>query len=75
MSLSKEETNVLDLIARYNFLSMCREEGYITEEQYKPIYQSIGLKNKQLIQYYLERLTDLKKDMVKFLNSVQSKRK
>ena len=71
MSLSEEETSVLDIIARYSFLSECRESGYITEEKYKQIYQSFGLKNKQMVLYYLERLTEHKKDMVSFLDSVQ----
>jgi len=71
MPLSDEETNVLDVITRYNFLLECRESGYITEKNYKQIYQSFGLKNKQIIQYYLERLTEHKKDMVGFLDSVQ----
>ena len=71
MPLSDEETNVLDVIARYSFLSECRESGYITEENYKQIYQSFGLKNKQMVLYYLERLTEHKKDMMGFLDSVQ----
>jgi hypothetical protein len=73
MRLSEEETNVLDVIARYNFLSECREKGYITDEKYDQVYQSFGLKNKQMVMYYLERLTDHKKDMVKFLDRVQGK--
>jgi len=71
MTLSEEETNVVDVIARYNFLLECRENGYIKEDKYKQIYRSFGLKNKQIIQYYLERLTEHKKDMVGFLDSVQ----
>ena len=75
MPLSDEETNALDVIARYSFLSECRESEYITEEIYKQIYQSFGLKNKQLVLYYLERLTEHKKDMVSFLDSVQGEDK
>ena len=75
MALSEEETNVLEVIARYSFLLECRENGYITEDKYKNIYRSFGLKNKQIIQYYLERLTEHKKDMVSFLDSVQGEYK
>ena len=75
MTLSEEETNVLDVIARYSFLSECRGSGYITEEKYQQIYQSFGLKNKQMVLYYLERLTEHKKDMVAFLDSVQGNNK
>ena len=75
MPLSDDEINVLDVIARYNFLSECRESRYITEENYKQIYQSFGLKNKQMVLYYLERLTEHKKDMVSFLDSVQGEHK
>lgn len=75
MALSEEETNVLDIIARYSFLSECRENKYITEEKYKQIYRSFGLKNKQMVQYYLEQLTDHKKDMVSFLDRVQGEHK
>jgi hypothetical protein len=75
MALSEEETNVLDVITRYSFLLECRENGYITEEKYKQIYRSFGLKNKQMVQYYLEGLTEHKKDMVSFLDSVQGEHK
>jgi len=75
MALSAEETNVLDVIARYCFLLECRENGYITEEKYKQIYKSFGLKNKQIVQYYLEGLTEHKKDMVKLLDSLQGEHK
>ena len=71
MPLTDEETNILDVIARYNFLLECTESGYITEEKYKQIYQSFGLKNKQMVMYYLERLIEHKKDMVSFLDSIQ----
>jgi len=71
MTLTDEETNVLDVIARYSFLSECRESKYISEDKYKQIYQSLGLKNKKMVLYYLERLTEHKKDMVSFLDSVQ----
>jgi hypothetical protein len=72
MSLSEEETSVLDVIARYNFLSECREKGYIRDEKYDQVYQSFGLKNKQMVNYYLEQLTEHKKDLVSFLDRVQS---
>ena len=75
MSLSEEETNILDVIARYSFILECREKDYITEGQYQQIYKSFGQQNKLMVMYYLERLTDHKKDMVKFLDSVQSKQK
>ena len=73
MSLSDEETNVLDLIAKYSFLLDCRDEGYITEEKDRQIHKSLGLKNKLMIQYFLERLTEHKKDMVKFVDQAQGR--
>ena len=75
MPLTYEETKILDVIAKYSFLSECRENGYITEEKYKQIYQTFELKSKQMVLYYLERLTEHKKDMVNFLDSVQGDKK
>jgi len=71
MLLLEKETKILDVIARYNFLSECREQGDIAEETYKKKYKSFGLKNKLMIMYYLERLAEHRKEMLKFLKSSQ----
>jgi len=69
--LSDQETNTLDIIAQYNFLTECQEKGYINKEKYDQIVYGFGPKNLEMIDYYVVRLNDHFKDTARYLDSLK----
>jgi len=69
--LSDQETNVLEIIARYSFLTECQEKGYIAEDKYKEIVFGFGPKNLEMVNYYIERLDEYFKDMSLYIDNLK----
>ncbi|MBW2633171.1 MAG: hypothetical protein JRE14_03405 [Deltaproteobacteria bacterium] len=73
MALTDEEMNILEIIARYNFLIECRDKGHITEEKRQQIVFGFGPKNLELVDFYINRLEDLILDIPDCLDSLERK--
>jgi len=73
MALTEEEMNILEIIARYDFLIECRDKGYITEEKRQQIVFGFGPKNLELIDYYVNRLEDHIMNTSDYLDSLKRK--
>jgi len=56
MPISHKEKELLDLIAKYNFLNQCNATGLLDRDTFDRLVFQMGADNMEKIQYYLKQL-------------------
>jgi hypothetical protein len=74
MVLTDNEKEILEIIARFTFLSSMKDTGHLTEEKYTEIMEQFGHRNHELIQYYLETLNQHLTGTREFLDNLEKKK-
>ena len=72
MPPSPKEKVLLDLIAKYTFLTDCKDTGNLDIVTYSKILYQLGEENMERIKYYMERLDEHLNDMRAFLDSLDN---
>jgi hypothetical protein len=70
MAPTKDEKSLLDLIAKYTFLTDCKDTGNLDLVTYSEILYQLGEENMERIKYYMQRLDEHHNDMRAFLDSL-----
>ena len=73
MALTKAEKDILDLIAKYSFLTDCKDTGLLDLNSYAHIVYQFGERNMELIKYYMQRLDEHHNDTRSFLDNLIGK--
>ena len=68
MEITEHEKNLLDLIAKYNFLDQCNQTGLIDRDTFDRLVFQMGSDNMERVQYYLKRLNEHHDDTREFLD-------
>ena len=70
MPVKQEEKVLLDLIARYQYLTDCKDNDLIDLGTYsKILWENLYENDMELIKYYIEQLEKLHNDTSKFMDS------
>jgi hypothetical protein len=72
MAISSEDKELLELIAKYTFLTDCKDTGNLDIVTYSEILYQLGEENMERIKYYMERLDEHHNDMRAFLDNLDS---
>jgi len=73
MDITKAEKDILDLIAKYSFLTDCKDTGLLDLNSYAHIVYRLGERNMELIKYYMQRLDEHHNDTRAFLDNLIGK--
>ena len=73
MALDQSEKSIVEILAKYAFIEHCKEEDFITIEDYTDICNSWGDKALEIMQYYLKRLKEYHEDTGKFVDELKRK--
>jgi len=68
MPISPEEKDLLDLIAKYNYLDRCNATGLLDRDTFDRLVFQMGSDNMEKVQYYLQRLNEHHEDTREFLD-------
>ncbi|MFC1876625.1 hypothetical protein ACFL2E_05050 [Thermodesulfobacteriota bacterium] len=70
MAVTKAEKDILDLIAKYSFLTDCKDTGLLDLNSYAQIVYRFGERNMERIKYYMQRLDEHHNDTRAFLDNL-----
>jgi hypothetical protein len=70
MPIPPEEKSLLDLIAKYTFLTHCKDNEQLDPGTYNEILWKLSREEMRRIKYYMERLNGHYEDMKAFLDGL-----
>jgi len=71
MTVKQTEKELLDLIAKYTFLTDCKDNGLLDLGIYSNILFRLNTEDMERIKYYIQRIDEQHNDMRAFLDNAK----